>query len=378
MTFCVCLQVFDGHGGHRASEYGAAKLYAFLIQQDYKKEPERALKEAFLALDRTWLQAANQNNWDDGSTIIAVLIVNETLYVANLGDSRAVLCSDQKALALSDDHKPNRPDEKARVEKLGGRIHHYGAWRVEGILAVSRALGDRRLKRYVTGEPEIMVKKLSEQDEFMLLASDGVWDVLSNQEAVDIARFARPPAGSKEAKEAENAKRSKDVYFNPALSSKLVSDLSFHRGSQDNITTLTIDLRPFVPNSRFSHLLTEDPHQKHICTMSPASDYPSSTTSSTSSSSLTSSSASAAGSPASSSSASSTAASMAGAPVVLLPASSSSSAADPSSPFLSSNVSEDLEPLLGIGSGGVVQRGLTKKSPASPTSAAMLNAASAI
>jgi len=68
----------------------------------------------------------------------------------------------------------------------GGRVLHWGRWRVEGILAVSRAIGDIALQPYVTAEPEIMEKTIGSEDEYLILASDGVWDVMSNE---DVARF---------------------------------------------------------------------------------------------------------------------------------------------------------------------------------------------
>lgn len=107
------------------------------MKHNYTQHPQLALQEGFKDLDHHWLEMANLNGWDDGSTAISVLIVNKVLYVANVGDSRAVLCSAQgRAVDMSADHKPAREDEKARIEKLGGRIIHYGTWRVQGVLAV--------------------------------------------------------------------------------------------------------------------------------------------------------------------------------------------------------------------------------------------------
>jgi len=103
---------------------------------------------------------------------------------------------------------------------LGGRIIHYGTWRVEGVLAVTRAIGDRRLKAYVTAVPEITERKLESSDEFLILASDGVWDVFSCQDAVDIV------------------KSEKDVQ----AGARKLTEASYHRGSMDNITTLVVDL----------------------------------------------------------------------------------------------------------------------------------------
>ena len=124
------------------------KLFAALIflsfQHNYTEQPQLALTEGFKDLDHHWLEMAALNGWDDGSTAVSVLIVNRTIYVANVGDSRAVLCTQGgRAIDMSADHKPARDDEKARIEKLGGRVIHYGTWRVQGVLAVSRSIGVR-------------------------------------------------------------------------------------------------------------------------------------------------------------------------------------------------------------------------------------------
>lgn len=138
------------------------------------------------------------------------MIHNNVIYVANAGDSRGIIAQKGgKAKGMSVDHKPDREDEEKRIKALGtdiytctnffvylithlfmyysgGRVLHWGRWRVEGILAVSRAIGDIALQPYVTAEPEIMEKTIGSEDEYLILASDGVWDVMSNE---DVARF---------------------------------------------------------------------------------------------------------------------------------------------------------------------------------------------
>jgi len=142
------------------------------------------------------------------------------LYVANVGDSRAVLCCDGIAVDMSHDHKPIRDDEKRRIEALGGRIVFHGTWRVEGVLAVSRAFGDRRLKKYVSAQPEIMTRRLMPSDRWLILASDGVWDAFSSQVACDIV----------------NSANTSDEAANRLTMS------AYKRGSTDNITSLVVDL----------------------------------------------------------------------------------------------------------------------------------------
>lgn len=92
---------------------------------------------------------------------------------------KLVLCP--AAIALSVDHKPNSKEERQRIENAGGVVVWAGTWRVGGVLAVSRAFGDRPLKRFVISTPEVREEMLTSEDECLILASDGLWDVISNQ-----------------------------------------------------------------------------------------------------------------------------------------------------------------------------------------------------
>jgi len=222
--------VYDGHGGHRASDYTAQHLHKIVLQSPmykFEDDPVMALENGFKELDQNWLKLATPNNWDDGSTAVAALITGGTLFVANAGDSRAVLSHCGKAVEMSHDHKPAREDEKRRIEKLGGRIIHYGTWRVEGVLAVTRAIGDRRLKRFVSAVPEIKMRSLKEGDQWLILASDGVWDLLTPQMAVDIVCSVGHTKGGAQ------------------LAARRVVEAAYKRGSMDNITALVVDLRSY-------------------------------------------------------------------------------------------------------------------------------------
>jgi len=125
--------------------------------------------------------------------------IQRTVIVANIGDSRAVLCRNDTAFALTRDHKPNDPIERTRIEKSGGKvtwngdvdkelnpIEGRGVYRVNGILALSRAIGDRSERPHVTAKPDIVTFPVEEKDEFIILATDGLWDVIESVEAVDL------------------------------------------------------------------------------------------------------------------------------------------------------------------------------------------------
>jgi protein phosphatase 1G len=144
--------------------------------------------------------AAPHGAGGQGCTAVAALVRGGRLVVANTGDSRAVLSVRGRAEPLSQDHKPVLLEEAARIARAGGFVRDN---RVNGALAVSRTLGDLDFKRnaalppheqMVVATPDVRAFDLADGDEFLILACDGVWDVMSSQEAVDFVR-ARLRAG---------------------------------------------------------------------------------------------------------------------------------------------------------------------------------------
>jgi protein phosphatase 1G len=130
-----------------------------------------------------------------GCTAVVSLRVDDDLYVANAGDSRAVLCRMGVAIDLSLDHKPSQVREFQRITNAGGFVN--SACRVNGNLNLSRAIGDLKYKKVagvhrkdqiITADPDITVTKLEPGDEFVILACDGIWDCFTSQECVDFVR----------------------------------------------------------------------------------------------------------------------------------------------------------------------------------------------
>ena len=109
-----------------------------------------------------------------------------SLWVVNTGDCRSVICNRYNiAVQLTKDHKPNSMEERKRITGLNGKINFDGDdWRVKD-LSLSRAFGDLDATPFVTHKPQIYKYKLSNSDKFIVLACDGLWDVLSNQEVVN-------------------------------------------------------------------------------------------------------------------------------------------------------------------------------------------------
>ncbi|KAF6255979.1 protein phosphatase 2C [Scenedesmus sp. NREL 46B-D3] len=128
------------------------------------------------------------------TAVVAVKFGNE-LFVANAGDSRGVLCRAGQAVALSEDHKPAHETERNRILNAGGFLSEIGGvCRVNGNLNLSRAIGDLKYKgnvelpakdQIITAQPDVRRISLKPEDTFFVLACDGVWDVMSNQECVD-------------------------------------------------------------------------------------------------------------------------------------------------------------------------------------------------
>eukprot|EP00942_MAST-04A_sp_MAST-4A-sp1_P006962 g6962.t1 len=220
--------VFDGHGGSNASEFCTEAVYRNIVTSGLlEKSTKRALRTALLHTDDEYLRLANRNNKDDGTTAIVVYVNGRDITCANVGDSRAILVlRNGGAIPLSIDHKPNRKDERERIEALGGSVSLWGVWRVEGCLAVSRAIGDRMLKDYVSAEPEILERTITKDDAFIIIATDGLWDVLSNQTVAQISCTVakRSERGVQEVAEA------------------LAQD-AYAKGSTDNISVIVLDLR---------------------------------------------------------------------------------------------------------------------------------------
>ncbi|WKA07477.1 hypothetical protein VitviT2T_025302 [Vitis vinifera] len=191
--------VYDGHGGVRVAEVCRERLHRVLAEEIEKENCgggggwERAMKRCFGKVDDEvvsggWCRKENGAVNTVGSTAVVAVVGGEVVVVANCGDSRAVICRDGVAVPLSNDHKPNRPDELDRVEAAGGRVINWDGYRVLGVLATSRSIGDQHLKPFVISEPEVTVSERTDADEFLILASDGLWDVISNEVACQVVR----------------------------------------------------------------------------------------------------------------------------------------------------------------------------------------------
>ncbi|KAI4389367.1 hypothetical protein MLD38_001598 [Melastoma candidum] len=226
--------VIDGHGGRPAVNYVTAHLGKNIIREIENAErnmrqteleedcTKGAICDGYLATDKGFLSQGLAS----GACVASALLKDGQLYVANLGDCRVVLCRNEVAEALTTDHRVGREDERLRIENVGGFVHNRnGVWRVHGSLAVSRAIGDLHLKEYIISEPDIRIIRLDSDCRFLIMASDGLWDKVSEQEAVDVV--------GREGGDMEKG-------------CKKLIELSSSRGNLDDITVLLINLQSFV------------------------------------------------------------------------------------------------------------------------------------
>ncbi|XP_058800056.1 205 kDa microtubule-associated protein-like [Phymastichus coffea] len=172
--------VFDGHGGQEAAIYSATHLHQYLLESRYYPDDlELALRDAFRTTDTRFLECDHTKN--SGATAVCCVIYNKTLYTAWAGDSQAALIKNGRGDFLTVPHTPGRPDEKARIENLGGEVIYFGSWRVNGVLNISRSIGDSSFKPYVTEEPQITQVQLDGTEDFLIIACDGLWEKVSEE-----------------------------------------------------------------------------------------------------------------------------------------------------------------------------------------------------
>ncbi|KAJ5935912.1 Protein phosphatase 2C [Penicillium verhagenii] len=188
--------VYDGHGGDKVALFTGENLHKIVAKQEAfaKGDIEQAMKDGFLATDRAILEDPKYEEEVSGCTASTSIISKNKIWVANAGDSRSVLGVKGRAKPLSFDHKPQNEGEKARISAAGGFVD-FG--RVNGNLALSRAIGDFEFKKspelspeqqIVTAYPDVTVHDLTQDDEFLVIACDGIWDCQSSQAVVEFVR----------------------------------------------------------------------------------------------------------------------------------------------------------------------------------------------
>ncbi|XP_034683087.1 protein phosphatase 2C 53-like [Vitis riparia] len=253
--------VYDGHGGSQVANYCRDRIHSALAEeietaktgfsdgnvQDYCKELwTKVLTNCFLKVDaevggKASLEPVAPETV--GSTAVVAIICSSHIIVANCGDSRAVLYRGKEPIALSVDHKPNREDEYARIEAAGGKVIQWNGHRVFGVLAMSRSIGDRYLKPWIIPEPEVTFIPRAREDECLILASDGLWDVMTNEEVCDIARRRILLWHKKNGVTMLPSERGQGIDPAAQAAAECLSNRALQKGSKDNITVIVVDLK---------------------------------------------------------------------------------------------------------------------------------------
>ncbi|XP_075875956.1 protein phosphatase 1E [Nelusetta ayraudi] len=219
--------VFDGHGGVDAANYAANHLHVNLVHQEtLGQDPSEALCRAFKRTDEGFVKKASREHIRCGTTGVVTFLRGRTLYVAWLGDSQVILVRRGQVVELMKPHKPDREDEKQRIEALGGCVIWFGTWRVNGSLSVSRAIGDSEHKPYICGDADHSIFPLDGSEDYLILACDGFWDTVNPDEAVRVVSD-------------HLQENSGDTTM---VAHKLVASAR-DAGSSDNITVIVVFLR---------------------------------------------------------------------------------------------------------------------------------------
>lgn len=253
--------VFDGHNGALVAKYASASLYGHVMDSlgdidanaqknpEWKDDIQMKLIEAFQILHEGVIDVLEsypvKYMSKSGTTATALLMTKDNVVIASVGDSRAVLSigssfdesSTSQSLQLTVDHVASDPTERKRIESLGGFVSERGGtMRVNGTLVLTRSIGDVHLEPYLSRVPNVLVMTKREiqskcqprsSDDmpcFIILASDGLWDVFTNQEAVELVTSVLQTYGPQNWKEGG---------FQEAA--KALTQEAFVRGSGDNI-----------------------------------------------------------------------------------------------------------------------------------------------
>ncbi|XP_019249166.1 PREDICTED: probable protein phosphatase 2C 50 isoform X2 [Nicotiana attenuata] len=259
--------VYDGHGGSQVANYCRERIHMALAQEidiakedshnnetvNWKEQWSKAFLNCFCRVDDEVGGLGSETDGTEpdlapiapeavGSTAVVAVVSPTHIIVANCGDSRAVLCRGKLPMPLSIDHKPNREDECSRIEALGGKVINWDGHRVSGVLAVSRSIGDRYLRPYVIPDPEMMFVPRVKDDDCLILASDGLWDVLTNEEACEVARRRILLWHKKNGSTLTN-ERGENVDPAAQDAAEYLTRLALQKGSRDNISVIVVDLK---------------------------------------------------------------------------------------------------------------------------------------
>nr|AAM33404.1 putative protein phosphatase FEM-2 [Caenorhabditis remanei] len=192
------LGVFDGHGGHECSQYAASHFWEAWLetrQTSDGDELQNQLKKSLELLDQRLTVRSVKEYWKGGTTAACCAIdkENKTMAFAWLGDSPGYVMNNMEFRKVTREHSPSDPEEARRVEEAGGQLFVIGGeLRVNGVLNLTRALGDVPGRPMISNEPEICERPIEQGDYMVFLACDGVSDVLNTADLYNlVGEFVR-------------------------------------------------------------------------------------------------------------------------------------------------------------------------------------------
>lgn len=249
--------VFDGHGGRRVADYCSKNMFSRFMHTDTMKSYQltvdnitRGLREAYLEMDdevdslapllitqppKTCIGKPRDvyvNCEYTGTTATTVVLTKSHIHVAHVGDSRAVFVSDGKVKYETFDHHPDAPEEMKRILEANGSVVNS---RIEGNLAVSRAIGDFVYKRdlarkisqqWVIPIPVVETFERTPEDEYLIIASDGLWAVMETDEVIEFINEKTKSKGMSLAR----------------CCDELMNECLRNRGSADNVSLVLLNL----------------------------------------------------------------------------------------------------------------------------------------
>ncbi|CAG9313710.1 unnamed protein product [Blepharisma stoltei] len=251
---CSYFGIFDGHGGDGCSSFLRDKLHQFIIESHFFPSfPHKAIKEALEKAENEFMKISKETNDKSGSCAVIALIVGQVCYIANIGDSRALMSglSGKHVYSLTTDHKPADPQEQTRIFQAGGLVYSTTSWNrskvyrvLPGKLSVSRTIGDADAKNIEMGgnpsvvisTPEIRKFEIKPEYDFIMLGSDGIFDTMTNRDVVDKA-WESIDGLNGELTQTKCAKAVEGVILE-----------SFKRQTRDNVSAVIIALRTLIQN----------------------------------------------------------------------------------------------------------------------------------
>jgi protein phosphatase PTC2/3 len=254
--FCSFFGLYDGHGGKNCSNFLRDNLHLYITQDiNFPSDPQKAIIKGFQKAESTFIDIAIKKKDKSGSCAVIVLVVGKKCYIANLGDSRAIISSDNgnSCSALTKDHKPDEDAEKQRILNAGGEVYYSGQSNetfvsriLPGRLAVSRAFGDIEAKLKELGGnpdvliaiPEIKIFPITSNVDFIGIGSDGIFDKLENKDVVDIIWS-----------QCINLNRNEPlIKLTQGVENVLIE--AMNRESLDNVTLLVLAFENFINGTR--------------------------------------------------------------------------------------------------------------------------------